>query len=272
MRQAIDNLAATHNASELLHGSDVHVWLGFLAAIHDPALLDAYRLLLNAEERQRQARFAFSSDRHSYLVTHAMLRIVLSKYAPIQPRAWQFSTNDYGRPEIANADSSATQIKFNVSHAHGLVVVAVTRAPAVGVDVEEVRARPAPAELADRHFAPQEILALQALPAQRQSDRFYEFWTLKEAYIKARGLGLSIPLDQFSFQFEGERSVHFCAEPSLQDSAESWKFWQFCPSADHVLALCVRRGSPAAPRLLCRSCIPLNRDELLEPLAVRESA
>jgi 4'-phosphopantetheinyl transferase len=272
VRQAIDNLAAAHNVSEQLHGSDVHVWLSFLPEIHDPALLDAYRLLLSAEERQRKGRFVFSADRHSYLVTHAMLRIVLSKYAPIQPQAWQFVTNGYGRPEIANADPSAKQINFNVSHAHGLVVVAVTRAPAVGVDVEEVRARPAPAELADRHFTPQEILALQALPENRQSDRFYEFWTLKEAYIKARGLGLSIPLNQFSFQFEGDRTVHFGAEPSLQDSAESWKFWQFCPSADHVLALCVHRGSAAEPRLHCRRCIPLERDELLEPLAVRESA
>jgi 4'-phosphopantetheinyl transferase len=264
--------AAAHNVSEQLHGSDVHVWLSFLPEIHDPALLDAYRLMLSAEERQRKGRFVFSADRHSYLVTHAMLRIVLSKYAPIQPQAWQFVTNGYGRPEIANADPSAKQINFNVSHAHGLVVVAVTRAPAVGVDVEEVRARPAPAELADRHFTPQEILALQALPENRQSDRFYEFWTLKEAYIKARGLGLSIPLNQFSFQFEGDRTVHFGAEPSLQDSAESWKFWQFCPSADHVLALCVHRGSAAEPRLHCRRCIPLERDELLEPLAVRESA
>ncbi len=264
--------AAAHNVSEQLHGDEVHVWLGCPPEIRDPALLHAYQLLLNAEERQRQARFVFSGDRHSYLVTHAMLRIVLSKYAPVQPQAWHFVTNGYGRPEIANADSSAMQINFNVSHAHGLAVVAVTRAPAVGVDVEEVRARPAPLELADRHFAPQEILALQALPAQRQSDRFYEFWTLKEAYIKARGLGLSIPLDQFSFQFEGGRSLHFSAEPSLQDSAEFWKFWQFCPSADHVLALCVRRGSPAEPRLLCRSFMPPDRDELLELLAVRESA
>ena len=272
MRRAIDNVAAAHDVSAELGGSDVHVWLGFLPEIHDPALLDAYHLLLNGEERQRQARLVFPADRHSYLVTHAMLRIVLSKYAPIQPQAWQFVTNGYGRPEIANADPSARQINFNVSHAHGLVVVAVTRAAAMGVDIEEVRARPAPVELADRHFAPREILALQVLPAQRRSDRFYEFWTLKEAYIKARGLGLSIPLDQFSFQFEGDRTVHFCAEPSLQDSPEFWKFWQFCPSTDHVLALCVRRGSPAEPRLFCRSCIPLDRDELLEPLAVRESA
>jgi 4'-phosphopantetheinyl transferase len=264
--------ATAHNVGEQLHGNDVHVWLGCPPEIRDPALLHAYHLLLNAEERQRQARFVFSGDRHSYLVAHALLRIVLSKYAPIQPQAWQFMTNDYGRPEIANHDPSARQINFNVSHAHGLAVVAVTRAPAVGVDVEEVRARPAPLELADRHFAPQEILALQALPAQRQSDRFYEFWTLKEAYIKARGLGLSIPLDQFRFQFEGERTVHFCAEPSLQGSAESWKFWQFCPSADHVLALCVRRGPPAEPRLLCRRFMPPDRDELLDLRAVRESA
>ncbi len=264
--------AAANNVSEQLQGSDVHVWLGFLPNIHDFALLNAYRLLLNAEESHRQARFVFSSDRHSYLVTHAMLRIVLSKYAPIQPQAWHFLSNEYGRPEIGNADPSARQFNFSISHSHGLVVVAVTRAPAMGVDVEEVRTRPAPVEVADRYFASQEILALRALPENRQSDRFYEYWTLKEAYLKARALGLSIPLDQFSFQFEGDRAVHFSTEPSLQDAPEFWKFWQFCPSADHVLALCVRRGSPAEPRLLCRSCIPLDRDEIFKLSAVRESA
>ncbi len=269
---ALRTIEAHRSVTEQLHDNEVHAWLGFLPGMHEAALLDAYRLLLNAEERKQQAQFRFSADRHSYLVTRAMVRTVLSKYARIPPRAWQFATNGYGRPEIANTDPSSMPLRFSVSHTRGLVVVAVARAPAVGVDVEEVRASPAPAAVASRYFAPQEILALHALPENRQSDRIYELWTLKEAYIKARGLGLSIPLDQFSFRLEGDRCVQLAIEASLQDRPELWKFWQFRPSADHVLALCVRHGSPMRPELICRSCIPLVSDELLEPLAARESA
>ena len=269
---ALQSSGANPSAIEQLPSDDVHVWLAFLPKIHDVALLDAYGALLSTEERQRQAQFRVCADRHSYLVTHALLRAALSRYTPIDPRAWRFVTNGYGRPEVANTDPSVGRMNFSVSHARGLVAVAVTRAQAVGIDVEEARACPAPMEVANRYFARKENLALGALPEDRQSERFYEYWTLKEAYIKARGLGLSVPLDQFSFQFEGDQVVRLSVEPSLQDRPEIWKFWQFRPSADHVLALCVHRRPPLEPRLICRSCIPLVRDELLEPIAARESA
>jgi 4'-phosphopantetheinyl transferase len=263
---------ATQNIAEQLQGSDVHVWFGFPAKMQDAALLQAYSALLSAAERQREARFRLAPDRHSYLVTHAMLRTVLSRYVPLHPQAWRFVTNEHGRPEIANAVPPSAHMNFSVSHARGIVAVAVTRAEAVGVDTEDVREAAAPMDVASRYFASREVLALLALPADRQSDRFYEFWTLKEAYIKARGLGLSLPLEKISFQFQGERVLHFSVEPPLQDSPGFWRFWQFRPSPAHVLAICVRRERSVAQRLICRSCIPLVGEELVERLVARASA
>jgi 4'-phosphopantetheinyl transferase len=259
------------NAIEKLHDSDVHVWLGFPPADQDAALLDAYGRLLSPEERLRHARFKFPGDQWSFLFAHALLRSVLSKYLAVDPGAWHFSTGEHGRPEIADATASMGALSFNLSHTQGLAVVAVTRAAPVGVDAEQRRARPAPTELTSSHFAPQEVLDLHAVPEHRRSDRFYEYWTLKEAYVKARGLGLSAALDQFCFQFEGERSVRLSVEPGQRDNADSWKLWQFLPSADHVVAVCARRAAPERQRLVCRRCIPLDGDEELVPIAVRES-
>ena len=264
--------ASVSNPEERLQDSDVHVWLGFPPAFHDTALSDAYSRLLSPEERQRHARFRFPGDQWSFLFAHALLRSVLSRSVPVDPGALHFSTGAHGRPEIAAAPASIEPLSFNASHTQGLAVVAVTRAAPVGVDAEERRARLAPTELASSHFAPQETLDLHAVPEARRSDRFYEYWTLKEAYVKARGLGLTAALDQFSFQFEGERSVRLAVEPALRDAAESWKLWQFRPSADHVVAVCARRAPPERQRLVCRRCVPLAGDEPFEPIALRESA
>jgi 4'-phosphopantetheinyl transferase len=264
--------AATHSAIRPLHGNDVHVWLGLPASIQDVALLGAYATLLNAAERERQARFRFPADRHLFLVTRALLRTVLSRYAPVQPQDWQFANNSHGRPRIAGGDPSLAALNFNVSHTRDLVAVAITLAPAVGVDVEDLRAGPVDTAVANRYFAPQEALALRALPEARQGERFHEYWTLKEAYVKAQGLGLSMPLDQFSFQFEGERGLRFSVAPAWRDSARSWKFWQFQVVPHHLVAVCVGREASQPASLVCRSCTPLVSDAPFEPLAARESA
>ncbi len=257
---------------ERLQGSDVHVWLGFPPANQDTALLHAYGELLSPEEWQRHALLKFSGDKFAYLYAHALLRSVLSKYAPVEPRGWQFLVGEHGRPEIANALARLEALSFSLSHTQGLAVVAVTQAAPVGVDAEQVRARPAPLEVASGHFSPREVRDLHVVPEGRRSDRFYEYWTLKEAYIKARGLGLSAALDLFSLQFVGERSVRLSVEPALRDDAKSWKLWQFLPSADHVVAVCARRAPPQRQHLVCRRCTPLAGDEPFEPIGLRESA
>ncbi|ASC69573.1 4'-phosphopantetheinyl transferase HetI [Halomicronema hongdechloris C2206] len=146
---------------------------------------------LDAQERWRYERCRFPQHRHEYLVAHALLRSCLSRYGEQPPQDWRFSTNAYGRPEI-QVEQGAPPRRFNLSHTEGLVACAITRAAEVGIDVEHggqpVRAGDL-AAIAVANFAPVELAELARLTGIAWRHRFFDVWTLKEAYIKAQGLG-----------------------------------------------------------------------------------
>jgi 4'-phosphopantetheinyl transferase len=199
------------------------------------------------------------------------VRTTLSRYAPVAPDQWAFSRNAFGRPEIANDDAAARRVSFNLSHTRNLIVLGVTCDSALGVDVENVRVRRAACDVADRFFSPIEVGSLHALPAEFQHQRFFEYWTLKESYIKARGMGLSIPLDQFNFNFQGEKQVSISFSAALNDRAARWRFWQFRPSAHHLAALCVERSDHLAQQLEVRKVVPFVAEESIKCPIVRAS-
>lgn len=242
----------------------IDVWLAFYDEIVDERLLLTLHGLLSEAERHRQQRFHFADDRKRDLVTRAMVRTVLSRYAAVAPADWAFSANAYGRPEIANRHDDACGLSFNVSHTRGLIALGVTRHRALGVDVEHVSARQVAVAIADRFFSPTEVEALSRVPPERWQDRFFEYWTFKESYIKARGMGLSIPLDRFSFHYPHERAVRIAIEPGLDDDAGRWSFWQCRPMPEYLLAICAERLDMAPPRLTFRKLVPSATDELLE--------
>ena len=235
--------------------AEVHVWLAFYDAIDDGRLHAAYRALLSDDEKAQEPRFHFAHDRRRYLVTRALVRTVLSRYVPLAPAAWMFSKNEYGCPAIANPE--AGDLSFNLSHTRSVIALAVTRGRAVGVDVENVRDRAIAIDIADRFFAPQEVAALQTVPPQNQQDRFFEYWTFKESYIKARGMGLSLPLDKFHFHYAGERDVALAVDAELGDDAARWQFWQFRPTPDSLLALCAERTGDRQSAVIIRRTVPL---------------
>jgi 4'-phosphopantetheinyl transferase len=182
--------------------------------------------MLSADERARMSRFHFARNRHQYLITRALIRTSLSAYYPVDPGAWQFSKNRYGKPEINHPDANLT-IRFNLSHTHGLTVCAIAQHYDIGVDVEDSqRSTQAGFRSLGRHFSSQEIKNLAKVPEDQQRQRFFDYWTLKESYIKARGLGLAIPLDKFSFLFEANQLKGFSVHPDLQDDADCWQFWR----------------------------------------------
>src|SRR5262245_27175081 len=183
-------------------GDQIHLWCSFYREISDPHLLSRYEELLNAEELDQRSRFHFAEDRHRYLVTRALIRTVLSSYVALPPAQWTFVSNDHGRPSVGNR-GLASELSFNISHTHGLIVIAISRTT-VGVDTENYRHRPAPLEIADDYFSHTEAATLLRVPAVSRHYRFFEYWTFKESYIKARGLGLAIPLQQFSFVFDDQ--------------------------------------------------------------------
>jgi 4'-phosphopantetheinyl transferase len=234
-------------------------------------LLSEYRQLLSQDERRREERFYFARDRRRFVVSRALLRTVLSRYAPTPPRDWRFATNRYGRPRIVNHGEREQAIGFNLSHTSEVVLLAVSRIAALGVDVEFVRATVAVCEMANRFFATPERAALRALRPEAQTDRFFEYWTLKESYIKARGMGLSIPLDSFAFDLEKTGHIEFSVAESLRDDAATWRFWQMQPAAGHFAAVCARREG-GVPILSMRAVVPLADEKLWDCPIVRQSA
>jgi 4'-phosphopantetheinyl transferase len=249
---------------------EIHVWLTDYGGIRDEALERRYRTLLSAPERDQERRFYFARDRLRYLVTRALVRTVLSRYLPLPPPAWRFETNDYGRPHIANPIAGAERFKFNISHTHSLIALGITRGGALGVDVENFRARAISIDVADRYFAPEEVAALAGVPQDLQQYRFFEYWTFKEAYIKARGMGLSLPLDKFSFHYAHDADVQLAIEPELADDPRRWRLWQLRPQSDYLLALCAER-SEAPMNISLRHCVPLVTEQLQTPQFVRAS-
>lgn len=210
------------------------------------AKLDAYRALISPDEHERMARFVFEKDRRAFLLTRALVRTTLSRYTHVAPEDWRFVNNAHGRPELLDRPKGVPDLRFNISHTDGLIACAVTIGREVGVDVEHIGRRLSH-DVAGRHFAPTEVNDLRHLPENDQSKAFFDYWTLKESYIKARGFGLALPLGDFAFKLNPPNPPTIAFEPALEDDPETWQFVQEWPTPQHRLALAVRREGPDLP-------------------------
>jgi 4'-phosphopantetheinyl transferase len=159
---------------------------------------------------------------------------------PIRPEKWRFSAGKFGRPEIESPKLDEP-LRFNLSRTRGMVVCAVGRDRELGVDVENIDRENLGLELISRYFAAPEIEALSALPTEAQRRRFFDYWTLKEAYLKARGWGLSAPLDKFWFYLEPGQMPRIAFHGSIADDPTAWQFNQFTPTGQHLIALAAGR-------------------------------
>lgn len=234
----------------------VHVWYVFTDEARAPELLERYQSLVSPAESTQRQRFAFERDRHQYLVTRVLIRTLLSRYFPVPPTSWTFRANAHGKPAIAGP-AGLPPLEFNLSHTRGLIACAVTLGREVGIDVEDVERREVSRDLARRYFAPCEADHLDTLAAADRRRTFFDYWTLKEAYIKARGLGLALPLDRFSFHFDVAGPPRIAFAPELPDDPCSWQFFQHRPSASHQMALAVHIGSGPPLLVETRRTIPL---------------
>jgi len=194
---------------------------------------------LRSQELQRYRRLQLERHRTQLLLSRYLVRSVLSLYAESnRPEDWCFVTNSYGKPVLDQKQHALPMpLFFNLSHSQGKLVVAIAASEALGVDVEGSTRPRRIGAIANRYFAPQEVTALQLLPVHQQLPRFYHLWTLKEAYIKARGLGLAIPLQHFAFQFGADKRINVEFAPQLLDDASHWRFWQIAAGPSHTLAL-----------------------------------
>jgi 4'-phosphopantetheinyl transferase len=223
-----------------LSSAEIHVWRASL----DPAASCIERLQssLSADERQRAARFHFPRDRRRFTVARGVLRDILGRYLGVPPSALAFCYSTYGKPALADV-AVATGLRFNVSHSHEMALFAVARGREVGVDIEylgrEIRAE----EIAERFFSAHERANLRALPAEVKHQAFFNCWTRKEAYIKAHGEGLSLPLDQFDVTLAPGEPAVLLATRSDPREALSWSLQALTPGPDYVAALAVEGQS-----------------------------
>jgi len=238
-----------------LANNEIHVWMTKpQELLGNDELLSRYATLLNAKEKVKQQRYKFAKDRHDALITRAFIRDLLSYYADVAPQDWQFDKGEKDKPEVINAP---LPLRFNISHTKNLIVCAVTLTDDIGCDVENTSRSNDVLAIAERYFSKEETTELFALPEEQQRNRFFDYWTLKESYIKAWGLGLAIPLADFSFSIndtvqmsnemftiKNDISLSFAAH--REDKPEVWRSWLLYPTLaidekqEHRIALSLR--------------------------------
>lgn len=172
--------------------------------------LDSLYELLAPEEQARAARFRFEEHRRQFIASRGTLREILAPYLGLEPARIAFVYNPHGKPSVSGSD-----VRFSVSHSSGWGLQAVTRGGEVGIDIERIDPDFARDEIPERYFSPREVAQLRGLPPDQQPAAFFRCWTRKEAYIKARGLGLALALDSFDVTLGPD-------EPPVLSRADGW--------------------------------------------------
>lgn len=191
--------------------------------------------VLSPDERARAQRFRFEPDRNRYVFSHGALRVLLGHYLSTGPAEIVFRRGDHGKPALDHDDG----LRFNLSTSHQLALLAVTLRREVGIDIEYRRADFADRDAARRFFSPREIDTLNAVPPEKYTEAFFNCWTRKEAYIKAIGLGLNMPLDQFSVSLQPGEPAHLLEVVGRPQELERWSMLSLEPGVGYAAALVV---------------------------------
>lgn len=211
----------------------LYLWCAYPEDASNEAVAQWCVTLLSEDERARCQSFRFDRHRCEYLTTRTLVRTALSYYCSVAPQAWHFQLNTYGKPSV----SPDCGLRFNLSNSPGLVVCLIAKGAEVGVDAEPYQRAEKIAELGAAIFSPQEINQLEALRGAERLDRALSLWTLKEAYIKARGKGLTLPLNGISFVFGDAEGIHLQLDRRIDDEPrQTWRF-SLLDHASHRIAL-----------------------------------
>src|SRR5438128_5817648 len=232
------SLTAPLPSSFQLASDEVHSWCASLDV--PPETSARLYATLTPDERTRSARFRFERDQQRFIVAHGVLRDLLGRYLQTQPDRISFVYNAFGKPDLS--PEFGTRLKFNLSHSAGLALIAIATASDVGVDVEYIRAQSDYADIARHFFSAAECDYLIAVPSQLYPEAFFSCWTKKEAYVKACGEGLAIPLNSFS--------VPLTTDPALTPvdlrvgsthivPARRWSLYTLRPAAGYAGALAI---------------------------------
>lgn len=205
-----------------LAATDVHIWRASLE--QPPAVVENLRQLLAADEQARADRFHFEKDRRHFTVARAGLRKLLGRYLGMAPAEIQFTYADRGKPQLAPDQASDLEpgLKFNLAHSGGLALYAFTSIGEIGVDLEHIRPEFTGDDIARRFFSATEVACLDQLPAPSRHQAFFDCWTRKEAFIKAKGIGLSLALDQFDVTLSPDEPAALLSTRWDRNEAARW--------------------------------------------------
>ena len=221
----------------ILADHEVHLWRAGLE-LPSPQV-QQLRGILTDDELDRADRFCFEIDRRRFIAARGILRSILSCYLAICPGHLRFCYNQYGKPCLA-PEFSSSLLNFNLSHSGSMALYAITRNMEIGIDVERVRSDFEYEEIAKRFFSINEVANLRTMPTEKRLEAFYHYWTRKEAYIKAQGKGLSLPLDGFDFSFAAWASRRLLMTKDKPQERVLWTLLDLKPRFGYIGALAVK--------------------------------
>ncbi len=219
-----------------LAAGQIHLWRVFTPVFSLPARMQELEHILSDEERGRMNRFYFQKDRLRFAVARGILRILTGRYLNISPGLVRFRQQPNGKPELAGVSAGAA-FSFNLAHSHQLVVLAFSRFPCIGVDVEFIRPMSDCQQIVDSYFHDRERAMIQCRPLAHREQAFFDCWTRKEAYVKATGEGLSRPLNSFFTATDGEPATGMLSVGDTGDGTAGWKLLPFIPAPGYAGAV-----------------------------------
>ena len=202
-----------------IKSNEAHIWRTDLQ--RSSARLSHFNNILSSDEQQRAQRFHSRKDRERFSITRGILRIILSGYIDVSPEQIELSYNRFGKPELSEGMMN-NGLQFNLSHSGGIALFAFCLDHRIGIDIETIRSGNTHLKVPERYFSPREVTALRSLPEDQQREAFYACWTRKEAYVKARGLGIPSSLKDFTVSLESGKPARLLESKSEPSDLNRW--------------------------------------------------
>ena len=222
-----------------LSDSDIHVWRADLNL--PPEEIETLATTLSADESDRAHRFRFEKDRNRFIAARGILRSLLATYLNLHPSQIQFAYGDRGKPSLSIATPS--NLSFNLSHSKKIALYAITLTSSIGIDIEYLRPMPDALQLAKRFFSPKEYEAIAQLSPPEQQRGFLKAWTAKEAYLKAKGLGLSGGLEKVEVSIAFGEVFKLLTIDGDDCLADCWSLYSVKPHPDYLAALAIEKNN-----------------------------
>lgn len=232
--------------STMIACNDIKIWYALPESLNDSRLLERFCSWFSPSELHVCKSYRFKKDQHTYLIAHALLRAALSRCCDVHPARWTFHKNAYQKPYISEP-TNTRHLHFNISHTEGMVAAAITRIGSIGVDVESLSRETIENGVAQEVLSEVEYRDYMQQTGTAQHTRLLQYWTLKEAYVKATGRGITAGLKNHAFDLSEQLDPKIRFLEPNENLESDWKFWQYGLDTGHMLALACQTRSLVRP-------------------------